>query len=137
MAPDDQPRRVRAADRLAGPCQVLDVDDALRGLRAEAPAGPRGHRQIALRHRGPLRLVLFAFEAGGRLPAHQARGWLTVHVLRRSLYVHPPDAQHALGAGQLLPLAPGVLYDVDAVTDTDLLLGVYPDALAGEIDQRD
>lgn len=130
-------RRVRPADRLAGPDQVLDVLDALRGLRAEGPAGAQGHRQIALLHHGPLRLVLFAFEAGGRLPAHQARGWVTLHVLRGSIYVHTPTTLHALGAGQLLSLAPGVLHDVDAVTEADLLLGVYPDGFAGEIGQPD
>ena len=135
--PDQRRRRVRPADRFAGPAQVLDGDDALRGLRAEATAGTHGHRQIALLHHGPLRLVLFAFDAGGRLPAHQARSWVTLHVLRGSLYVHTPDAQHALGAGQLLSLAPGVLHDVEAATDTDLLLGVYPDAVSREIDQPD
>jgi quercetin dioxygenase-like cupin family protein len=127
MTTPDARRRPRPSDRFAGTEHALDVPEALRALRAEAGLGANGHRQITLLHQGPVRLVLFAFAAGGRMPEHRAPGWVTIHVLRGALRVRTPDAQHALAAGQLLALAPNVPHDVEASDEADMLLGVYPE----------
>ena len=124
-------RRPRPSDRFAGAEHALDVPAALRALRAEAGSGANGHRQITLVHRGPVRLVLFAFAAGGRMPEHRAPGWVTIQVLRGALQVRTPTAQHALGAGRILVLAPDVPHAVDAAEEADMLLGVYPEAPVG------
>jgi quercetin dioxygenase-like cupin family protein len=124
-------RRPRPSDRFAGTEHALDVPAALRALRAEVGAGTNGRRQITLVHRGPVRLVLFAFASGGRLPEHRAPGWVTIHVLRGALHVRTPDARHALSEGQILVLAPDVPHDVDADEEADMLLGVYPEAPVG------
>jgi quercetin dioxygenase-like cupin family protein len=105
---------------------MLDLPASLRALRAEAFPSANGHRQIALMHQGPVRLVLFAFEAGGRMPQHSAPGWVTIHVLRGALTVRTPEEIHALGEGTLLSLAPDLLHDVEATEETDMLLGIYP-----------
>ena len=128
MTTPDVRRRPRPSDRFAGAEHALDVRAALRALRAEAGEGANGHRQITLVHRGPVRLVLFAFAAGGRMPEHRAPGRVTIHVLRGTLRVRTPDAQHVLGESQILALAPGVPHDVDASEEADMLLGVYPEA---------
>ena len=104
---------------------------ALRALRAESSPSANGHRQITLVHKGPVRLVLFAFDKGGRLPEHQAQGWVTIHVLRGKLTVQTPDEQHELGEGRILALAPDVPHDVEAHAESDMLLGVYPKGLVG------
>jgi quercetin dioxygenase-like cupin family protein len=106
---------------------VLDVAAALRALRAEAGPSANGHRQITLLHQAPVRLVLFAFAAGGRMPEHRAPGWVTIQVLRGALRVRTPDAQHDLAEGRILALAPGVPHDVEASEEGDMLLGVYPE----------
>jgi quercetin dioxygenase-like cupin family protein len=131
MSAPEERRRPHPSDRFAGAEHVLDLPAALRALRAEARSGANGHQQITLLHHGPVRLVLFAFEAGGRIPEHQAPGWITMHVLRGSLQVRTPDARYALGAGQLLALAPDVSHDVAATEEADMLLGVYPEAPMG------
>ena len=131
MTTPDARRRPRPSDRLAGAERALDVREALRALRAEAVPGASGHRQITLLHQGPVRLVLFAFAAGGRMPEHRAPGWVTIQVLRGALRVRTPEAQHALGEGQILALAPDVLHDVTASEETDMLLGVYPETPVG------
>ena len=123
--------RPRPADRFAGAEHALDLPAALRALRAEGRSGPNGHQQITLLHHGPVRLVLFAFEAGGRMPEHRAPGWITIHVLRGSLAVQTPDAHHVLSEGRVLALAPDVPHDVDATEETDMLLGVYPETPMG------
>jgi quercetin dioxygenase-like cupin family protein len=127
MTTPDARRRPRPADRFAGTEHALDVAAALRALRAEAGPSANGHRQITLLHQAPVRLVLFAFAAGGRMPEHRAPGWVTIQVLRGALRVRTPDAQHDLVEGRILALAPGVPHDVDAAEEADMLLGIYPE----------
>lgn len=132
MTAPQKRRRPHPAHRFAGAEHVLDLPDTLRALRAErSAANKNGHRQIALAHHGPVRLVLFAFDAGGRMPEHQAPGWTTIHVLRGALSVRTPEAKHTLAEGQVLSLAPGVPHDVEAAAAADMLLGVYPEAPVG------
>jgi quercetin dioxygenase-like cupin family protein len=119
MTTPDVRRRPRPSDRFAGAEHALDVREALRALRAEAGQSANGHRQITLLHKGPVRLVLFAFAAGGRMPEHRAPGWVTIQVQRA--------AQHDLVEGQILALAPSVPHDLDASEEADMLLGVYPE----------
>lgn len=129
-APEERLRQ-HPADRLAGAERAIDLTAALRALRAEPRASGNGHRQIALAHHGPMRLVLFAFDAGGRLPEHTAPGWVTIHVLRGALKVRTPNGVHELREGQILALAPDVPHDVDAGAEADMLLGLYPSGLPG------
>jgi quercetin dioxygenase-like cupin family protein len=130
MPTSEERLRPRPADRFAGGERTVDLEEALRALRAEpARTGSQGHRQITLVHHGPVRLVLFTFEPGGGLPEHRAPGWVTIHVLRGTLQVGTGDRQHALSAGQLLTLDPDVAHDVEAGAEgADMLLGVYPRA---------
>lgn len=131
MSAAEERLRPRPANRMAGAENALDLRAELRALRAEPRRSTDGHQQIALLHRGPVRLVLYAFEPGGRIPQHQAPGWVTIHVLRGTLRVKAPDREHVLTEGQLLMLAPNVPHDVDATAESDMLLGVYPDGPTG------
>ena len=127
MSTPDARRRPHPSDRFAGTEHALDVSAALRTLRAEVGPSANGHRQITLVHQGPVRLVLFAFAVGGRMPEHRAPGWVTIQVLRGSLRVRTPAAQHELAEGRILVLAPEVPHDVDASEEADMLLGIYPE----------
>jgi quercetin dioxygenase-like cupin family protein len=127
MTASDERLRPHPADRFAGAEHLLDIPATLRALRAESRATANGHRQIALMHQGPVRLVLFAFEAGGRMKEHAAPGWVTIHALRGDLSVRTRDTVHHLAEGKLLSLAPGVLHDVEAAGEADMLLGIYPE----------
>lgn len=124
--PAESRSRPRPSDRFAGPEHLLDMCETLRALRIEKKPGAGGHRQITLLHEGPVRLVLFAFDAGGRMPEHRAPGWVTIQVVRGALQVKTTEQQHLLTEGQMLALAPNVLHDVHASEEADMLLGVYP-----------
>jgi quercetin dioxygenase-like cupin family protein len=128
MTASDERLRPHPSDRFAGTEHMLDLPAALRALRTEAYPAANGHRQIALMHQGPVRLVLFAFEAGGRIPQHSAPGWVTIHSLRGTIAVRTGDTLHVLREGMLLSLAPSVLHDVEATETADMLLGIYPEA---------
>ena len=126
----DEQQRVRPSERYAGAEHLLDINAALAALRREPTRGDKGHRQIALVHEGPVRLVLFAFETGGHMKEHAAPGWVTIHVLRGTMLVRTADALHRLTAGTVLSLAPRVRHDVEATEETDMLLGIYPEVSA-------
>lgn len=131
MSAADERLRPPPSDRFAGAEHELDLPAALRALRAETRSGANGHRQITLLHHGPVRLILFAFDEGGRIPQHRAPGWVTIHVLHGVLRVRTPESEHVLNEGQILALAPNIAHDVDAVAESEMLLGVYPEAPTG------
>lgn len=74
-------------------------------------------------------MVLYAFDAGGRLEAHSAPGYVMLQALRGTFYIQVDETRHALSAGNVLALDPDVTHDVEAVDEAELLLTV---SLVGE-----
>lgn len=124
MDQSDERLRPHPSNRLAGPVVTLNLPDLARALQAEPHPAKAGHRQAGLVHRGPLRLLLFTFEAGGRLPEHRAPGHVVIHCLRGQLDVTAGDAQHRLGTGEALALDPNVPHAVEAISESDMLLTI-------------
>jgi quercetin dioxygenase-like cupin family protein len=112
------------AERFAGPEHQLDLESALEGLRREPHESTEKHRQITVFHKGSLRIVLFAFEAGGGLPAHRAPGFVVIHTLRGRIDVKTLNERYELPAGQMVMLDPEVVHDVTAVEESDMLLTI-------------
>ncbi len=126
---DDPNNRLRARpdERFAGNSRVFDLDASVRDLRAEAPPTQRGHRQITLFKQLAVTQVLFAFDAGSALTNHVAHGLVTIHVLEGQLSVQADGQEHALRAGHILMLNPGVAHDVRAAEPSAMLLTVHLD----------
>lgn len=124
MSQADERLRPHPSTRLAGPVVPLNLPDLARALHAEPHPGKGGHRQAGLVHRGPLRLLLFAFEAGGRLPEHRAPGHVVIHCLRGELAVQAAAASHRLGSGEAVVLDPEVPHSVEAMAESEMLLTV-------------
>jgi quercetin dioxygenase-like cupin family protein len=120
----DERLRPHPSDRLAGPAVALKFPDLARALRSEPHPAKSGHRQAGLVHRGALRLLLFAFEPGGRLPEHRAGGHVVIHCLRGELVVHADAGRHQLAAGEALVLDPDVPHSVESVGESEMLLTV-------------
>jgi quercetin dioxygenase-like cupin family protein len=116
--------RPHPADRFAGEAHHIELTAALAKLRAEPHEGKDGHRQITIIRKGEFSVVLFAFDAGGYLAAHQAPGIVVMHILRGTVAVKTPDALHEMGVGQMLLLDPDVEHDIEAREESDLLLTV-------------
>jgi quercetin dioxygenase-like cupin family protein len=116
--------RPRPEVREAGPVLPLDFGAAARALRAERQAASSGHRQISLLHRGPLRILLFAFDEGGRLPSHRAPGQVVSQVLSGRISVETPHGRQELAAGQAVVLEPEVPHNVTALAASEMLLTV-------------
>ena len=122
----DQPAgrlRTPPEQRFASSEEAVNLADAAEKLLAE-PSGQHGHKQMALFRHGPATLALYCFDAGGRLPDHVVDGPVIIHALSGRLRVRTDQAEHALAAGQLLRLAPGVRHDVNADEPSQMLLTV-------------
>jgi quercetin dioxygenase-like cupin family protein len=124
MTAPDSRLRPPPAERFAGLEHHIDLNTVLRRLRSEASPVRGGHRQETVYHRGAVRLMLFAFDAGGRLASHQAPGLVTIQALRGTLHVATGTARYDLEPLQVLVLDPGVEHDVEARTEADMLLTV-------------
>jgi O-acetyl-ADP-ribose deacetylase (regulator of RNase III)/quercetin dioxygenase-like cupin family protein len=124
MTQPDERLRPHPSTRLAGPVVPLNLPDLARALQAEPHPAKGGHRQAGLIHRGPLRLLLFAFEPGGHLPEHRAPGHVVIHCLRGELAVEAGDGRHRLADGEALLLDPNVPHAVEAITESEMLLTV-------------
>ena len=118
--------RLRAppSERFAGPEHLIDLAAALEALRGEQHDSTDRHRQITVFHKGPLRMVLFTFEAGAGLPSHRAPGFVVIHTLRGRITVKTLNDSHDLAAGHLVMLDPEVVHDVTAVESSDMLLTI-------------
>lgn len=112
------------AERFAGPEHRIDLQSSLDALRREPHEVPDRHRQITVLHKAHLRLVLFAFEPGGSLPAHRAPGSVVIHTLRGRIQVKTLNESYELVAGQVLMLDPEVVHDVVASEQSDMLLTI-------------
>ena len=112
------------SERFAGPEHRIDLAAALQTLRGEHHESTERHRQITVFHKGPLRIVLFTFEAGSGLPSHRAPGFVVIHALRGHITVKTMNATHDLATGQLVMLDPEVVHDVTATEQSDMLLTI-------------
>ena len=124
MDQPDERLRPHPSTRLAGPVVALDFPDLARTLNDEPTPAKGGHRQTGLVHRGKLRMLLFTFEPGGRLPEHRAPGHVVLHCLRGELAVEAGAPPRRLEAGQALVLDPGTPHSVEAMAESELLLTV-------------
>jgi quercetin dioxygenase-like cupin family protein len=123
----DRRLRPHPSTRLTGPAVHLNLPDLSRALQAEPHPAKAGHRQAGLIHRGPLRLLLFAFEPGGRLPEHRAPGHVVIHCLRGELSIEAAASHQRLGDGEVLVLEPNVPHSVMALAESEMLLTVCVD----------
>jgi quercetin dioxygenase-like cupin family protein len=122
----DEARLRRApVERFAGPEHVYNLAEIAEKLRAEPHPATNGHRQITIAHNGSVALVLFDFEAGGRLVDHVADGLVTIHALTGHVQVKTAEGERELDAGTLLVLSPGVAHDLHASVPSQVLLTVH------------
>ena len=123
-----QPRqRTPPGERFAGGEHLFDLAAESQRLRDEPGEARDGHRQITLFRGGGVSIVLFDFEAGGRLADHAADGYVTVLVLEGDVRMTTAEDRHRMSSGSLLVLRPGVRHDVEAETASRLLLTVRLD----------
>jgi quercetin dioxygenase-like cupin family protein len=120
-------QRTPPNERFEGDEHLFDLAVEGQRLRDEGGEARDGHRQITLFRGGGVSIMLFDFEAGGRLKEHAADGFVTVLVLGGEIRMETATGQHPMGAGALLVLRPGVRHDIEAVAASRVLLTVRLD----------
>lgn len=120
----DERLRPHSHERLAVNVQRFDFAAAAAQLRAEAHASVSGHRQVALIRRGPLTVILFAFEPDGFIKEHSTDGEVTIQVLGGRLDVTVGGEVLSLGRGELVAMAPREVHAVRAAEASEMLLTV-------------
>ena len=111
--------------RFTGNEHLVDISATAKELSAESfSAGGSGHRQVALGKHGSMTLMLFSFANGGSIPAHTAKGEVTLHVLEGRLDIKTDNKTNEMSAGQLLLLNPGASYAVSAKAESQMLMTV-------------
>jgi quercetin dioxygenase-like cupin family protein len=114
--------RPHPTERFAGPEHVYDLAAACEHLRAEATPARQGHRQSTLLKHSTGTMSVFCFDAKAGLAEHEAKGYVTIQVLRGHLQVKTGTQTHELSAGQVLVMSPGVRHALLAIDAVDLLL---------------
>ena len=110
--------RPHPEERFAARQIPIDLKAAAAKLRAESPAGERGHRQVTLYRQGGLTIALFVFERFTHLDPHRAKGVVNIQVLRGKLKITAGNQVHELGG------AADVEHSVSAEEESEMLLTV-------------
>src|SRR6185312_2983031 len=102
---------------------LLDTASELAGSRQHKPWQSGLYSKLLLKA-DDLRVLLVAMETGAKLKEHHADGTVSVHALEGKLCIHVHGQTHILCAGQILTLAPGIKHDLEARTDSAVLLTI-------------
>jgi quercetin dioxygenase-like cupin family protein len=97
------------------------LDAEVERLRSEA-AWTSGTRNAITLAKGPLTIVLVALKPGATLEEHRARGPMTLQVLSGTIRFRSAGTFHDVEAGQLVVLASTLAHEVEALTESALLL---------------
>lgn len=120
----DRRRSDATAPAVAPPVVISNLGGHLADLRASPEFAGAGRTARTLLTDGPVRLVLVALAAGGRLHQHRAPGPVTVHLLEGLVTVSAAGIGHSLQSGDLLMIPAGLLHEVDAAEASALLLTI-------------
>lgn len=124
MSEESDRLREHPKKRFSESVRNLDLGEEFERLLDEPHEPVDNHRQVTLVHRHGLSLILFYFETGGFMPDHEVDGEVSIHVLEGELKVGADGKVHQVEGGEILILAPGVEHDVEAVTETKMLLTI-------------
>jgi quercetin dioxygenase-like cupin family protein len=114
-SPTDRLARTTASFNLAGELEKLHAEPAWQ-------AGDRNARTLSKKPR--LRVVLMALKSGARLDKHEAPGPISIHALAGQLRVHFTSETVELGLGDILSVDSGVSHDLEAISESAVLLTV-------------
>jgi quercetin dioxygenase-like cupin family protein len=100
-----------------------NLADAIAAIPPDPGTAAR-HRAETLIKTDTIRVVLVTMLEGGELQEHKAPGPITIHTLEGTIDVEVEGASHALNAGELIALAPGVRHAVRCLKEGAFLLTI-------------
>lgn len=101
---------------------VFDLAAIDRQLRAEDAYRRDGHTARTLVREPALRIVLVVMRAGARIAEHRAQEITSIHALSGCVRLALTDRSLELAGGRVIAIAPDLRHQVEALTDSALLL---------------
>ena len=130
-----QPDRLRTPprERFTGDTRVFDLEEIFEHLAAEEHPAIEGHHQITLFKSGTSTVMAFLFHEQGRFRRHRAEGVVIIEVVQGCVEVEMPEEKHAVDAGRLMVIRPGVPHEVVATRESKMIMTVHlhPDESSG------
>jgi len=119
----DTPHRRPHAQPLAAPYLEFDLPREIAQLQRE-PEWASGQNAKTLLKYEDLRIVLMALRSGSRIPQHQTEGRISIQTVSGHVQVRAQGRTFDLPAGALLALDRNLPHDVEASTDSAVLLTI-------------
>ncbi len=115
--------RIRQPAPTSGTLLSFDLSKEVDRLLSEQPWQAEHTANTIVKY-PDLRMVLVALKAGGRMHEHQTAGRVSLQTLSGEIRVHVEDRVVEMPAGSLLTLEHNVAHDVEAETNSVLLLTI-------------
>jgi quercetin dioxygenase-like cupin family protein len=116
-----EPADIRPDRPAKSPLSRFRLDAEIDRLKGET-AWSSGTRNAITLAKGPLTIVLVALKPGATLEEHRARGPMTLEVLSGSIRFRSAETVSEVEAGQLVVLESALAHEVEALTESALLL---------------
>ena len=104
------------------PLLHVQFSEQLARLKLETTWSTSRRNAITLSQEPTLRLVLMLLGKGITMPAHQAAGPLTLHVLSGAVAFRAAGGTVEIGAGELVALEGAIEHEVEALEESACLL---------------
>lgn len=108
---------------LEGPLLKFELEEEIQKLRSEG-RWQSGHTARTLAKYPDFRVVLVVMKPGGHLEKHRTEGRISVHAVAGRINFRTAERSVVLSAGQMLTLERDIAHDVEAVTDSAILLTI-------------
>lgn len=114
----------RSPEPIGSPFLSFDLNSELRRLRAEDHPWQAGRNaKILVKYPG-LRILLIALHAGSHLAEHRAAGAISVQTLSGHVLMRAAGHTFDLAEGRLLSLERDIPHDVEALTESAVLVTI-------------
>jgi quercetin dioxygenase-like cupin family protein len=108
--------------RLSAPSMLLNLNEQIDGILSEKPWHETGRNSRTIAKYSNFRIVLAALKQGVALEKHQAKGCISIQVLKGRIRVHLPEDVIDMSKEKLLSLDNAIPHAVEALEDSIFLI---------------
>lgn len=116
--------RPHGARVLDAPQVTIDLNESIKNIMKEETWKSGDKNAITLYKTDGMTIVLIALREGGKMDRHQARGVISVHVLKGTMKFGTDTNETELSEGEIVTLHKGVMHSVEALKKCVFLLTV-------------
>jgi quercetin dioxygenase-like cupin family protein len=107
---------------ISAPSMLLDLNQEIAGILSEKPWHETGRNSRTIAKYSNFRIVLAALQKGAELEKHQAKGCISIQVLKGRILVRLAEKTIEISKENLLSLDSGIPHAVEALEDSIFLI---------------